>query len=205
MGVAAAALIVVVLAFGKLPGPIHGFTQSGHTSSVSPSASGSSGRSSVSPGGLQGAGSATKPPTASPTPARDRLTPSPTPSAGPASLCREVFDYPAHLESRDSWLGSYQQLGKLAGSLDPRRMYHYCVRVAGVTFHYEDPGTGPQEPQNQQDPKSEGKARANAAKADPSPAASSAPTAQSTAGSSNGNGSSGPGQGSHSGGPAPNS
>jgi len=190
MGVAAAALIVVVVAFGKLPGPIEHITHLGPTYSASPSATHSSGGRSVSPGGLQGTGAASKSPTASPAPTRDRLTPSLAPSVTPTRLCQELFQayysYVAHPGPRSSWPAElsllYQKVGALARSDNPMQVFDYCRPYLGDTFHRED----------------------HAAKANPSPAASSAPTEQGATGSGNGNGGSGPGQGNAGGGPAQN-
>jgi hypothetical protein len=200
MGVAAAVLIGVVVVSGNLPGPIDP-TQSGRTPSASSSA--------THGGNLQGAGATpTKPATThDPTPAHSQAVPPPTPppTPSPSQLCQEVFGHQTHPESQDSWLASYRQLSKLADSSDPQRVYHYCVRVVGNTFHHEDPGTGHHGAQSQQGSQGQGNAPGNAARPDPSPAASSTPTAPGATGSSSADSNSGPGQGSQGGGPGSNS
>jgi hypothetical protein len=203
MGVAAAVLIGVVVASGNLSGPIEHITHLGRTSSPSPSA--------TYGGNLQGTATPTRPAaTHDPTPARGQAVPSATPSPSPGKLCREFYGYFTHPESkasRSAEMSLYEELARLAGSLNP---IHFCGPYLGNMFHDGDSGTGPQGSQdqgsqNQQGSQSQGKAPANAAKAKPSPAASPAPTGQGATSSSNANGNSGPGQDSKGGGPASNS
>jgi hypothetical protein len=205
MGVAAAVLIVVVLAFGKLPGPIHSFTRSGHTSSVSPSA--------TDGGNVQEArATPTKPPTASPTPTYDREPPSSAPSSSvtPGKLCREMYaDYRSYVEHpapRPSWPAELSSLFQQVSNLAHRghlQVADYCGQYVDDMFHHGNPGS--QDSQGQQGSQSQGKAPANTARPNPTPAASSTPTAQGPTSSSNPDGNSGPGQGGQGGGPGSNS
>ncbi len=145
MGVAAAVLIGVVVAFGSLPGPIRGFTHMGRTSTVSPSSAHPSGGNFPSPG-LQATGAATTP---DPTATRSQVVPSPTPSSQASRLCQELYGYHTHPESWGSWKSLYQQLSTLAGSSNFVRVSQYCRPYLGNMFHRGDSGTGSENSQSQ--------------------------------------------------------
>jgi hypothetical protein len=197
MGVAAAVLIGVVLVSGMLPGPIGRLTKSGHTSSASPSASHSSGGNPLGTGTTP-----TKAPTTSaPTPTSSQVISSPpqspAPSWTPSGLCLEYFgghNY-LHPDSPYSRESLYQQLAKLAGSPDFKRVFDYCVKQAGNMLRHEASGDGSQSQGNQGQDKPP---------ASQSLKGGSARARQGAASSGNGNGNSGSSQANQGSGPAQN-
>ena len=134
MGVAAAAVIVIAVAFfGNLPGPILRITHLGRVSTVSPPS-------------LQGAGSRglkTHPPKPSGSPTSvpsSSWSPPPTPPASPSAseLCRS---YLAGLRDPESGaeVSLRGKLATLAGGADPRRVDRFCMIQLRHGWHY--PGT----------------------------------------------------------------
>ena len=134
MGVAAAAVIVIAVAFfGNLPGPILRITHLGRVSTVSPPS-------------LQGAGSRglkTHPPKPSGSPTSvpsSSWSPPPTSPASPSAseLCRS---YLAGLRDPESGaeVSLLSKLATLAGGADPRRVDRFCMIQLRRGWHY--PGT----------------------------------------------------------------
>jgi hypothetical protein len=118
MGVAAAAVIVIAVAFaGNLVGPIKSITNQEHVSSAPPS-----------PPGLQGTG-ATEPRTDSPH-ARRSASPSPTPSSSSSEsrgICRAFYKDFMDLRAPAGWKAEFPQpkeLSRQAGGSD--RALGYC-------------------------------------------------------------------------------
>jgi hypothetical protein len=132
MGVAAAAVIVIAVAFfGNLPGPILRITHLRHVSTVShPS--------------LQGTGSKDKTTKAKPSGSHPTAVPSstwsppPTPSTSPSpsELCRSYYASFLHPEYGAAEMSLGRKLATLAGGADPGQLYRFCRQYLGHNWHY---------------------------------------------------------------------
>ena len=199
MGVAAAAVIVIAVAFfGNLPGPILRIT--GHASTPSPPSLQGAGSKDSKTGNAKPSGSH---PASAPSP---MWSPSPTPSTSPSPselLCRSYLAGLRHPES-EAEVSLRNKLATLAGGADPGQVSLFCIQQLGHGRHY--PGTDHESRANLgQDSQSQSGGTGQAAQGQ-QPGSGASPTAtQSGTGASQSTQSApGPSQGSQDGGPTPN-
>jgi hypothetical protein len=139
MALAAAAAVVVAVVFtGNLPGPIERLAHMAHLPTATPSAAGSAGHS--APPKVE-ATSATVEPTSHPADTHSAATAQP----GASSACRTFYSYFTHLvppAESSAEKSQWEQLTKLAGSQDPRRVYQYCAQYVSQLFPHGIPEMG---------------------------------------------------------------
>jgi hypothetical protein len=127
-GAAAAALVVVALVAGALTGSIGELTSFGRQPASASASARATGQSPGSQGTLV-TGAASEP-SQNPKPTVSATPPTPRPTSGAGSLCREYFGYPEHPGPGDeaAWITLHGQLSKLAGGPGPVKIYEYCLR-----------------------------------------------------------------------------
>lgn len=136
-GVAAAAAIVIVVAFtGNLPGPIDRLAHLNHPATTRPSASTAADSASPNVGKPSGAGHPTTDAPAT------HSTGSARPESG--STCRAFygdFKYPDR-SSRTGEMSLWRRLTQLAGSENPQQVYNYCAPYVTGLFPHWTPALG---------------------------------------------------------------